>query len=228
MPGLLAPFARAETYRGLLFGLSALPLGVVALVVLATGWGITLGLAITPLVVPLLVGLRFVVRQLAQAEAFLVRELLRAPVTLPSQRGQGGFWQRLGHALTDGVFWKQQAYVLLRIVLGLPLAILQLALLAAALWAIALPLTHRWQDDADVVGRDIDTFPEALAFVPAGLVALLVTAHLIRPLSAMWTSIAYRLLGGDATEVRSSPELIAALAACWRSSQRLSAASVSC
>ena len=129
MPGLLAPFARAETYRGLLFGVSALPLGVVALVVLATGWGITVGLAITPLVVPLLLGLRFVVRQLAQAEAFLVRELLGAPVTLPSQRGQGGFWQRLGHALTDGVFWKQQAYLLLRIVLGVPLAIIELALL---------------------------------------------------------------------------------------------------
>ena len=210
MRGLLTPFGRAETYRRLLFGLSALPLGIVALVLLCTGWGLTLCLAITPLVVPLFVGLRFVVRQLAQVEAFLVRDLLGADVRLPSQAGSGGFWGRLQHALTDAAFWKQQAYLLLRIVAGWPLAILQLALLTVAFWAIALPLTYRWQDDADVVGRRIDTLAEALVFVPAGLVVLLVAAHLVRPLSVIWEPIAARLLGSHATTVSSSAEAIAA------------------
>ena len=76
--GLLTPPARAETYRRLAFAVSALPLGVVALVLLFAGWGVTVGLAITPLVVPLFIGLRFAVRQLAQVEAFLVRELVGA------------------------------------------------------------------------------------------------------------------------------------------------------
>ena len=206
MQRLLTPLARAETYRGLLFGVSALPLGVVTLTVLLTGWGITVGLAITPLVVPLLLGLRFAVRQLAQAEAYLVRELLRFDVSLPSQRGTGGFWQRLGHALADAAFWKQQAYLLLRVVLGWPLAILQLALLTAAVWAIALPLTYRWMDDADAVGRRIDTLPEALAFVPAGLIVLLVAAHLIAPLAGIWRSIASGLLRSNAAVVRTPTE----------------------
>jgi signal transduction histidine kinase len=210
MGGLLTPFARAETYRRLLFGVSALPLGIVGLVVLCAGWGVTVCFAITPLVVPLFVGLWFVVRQLAQAEAFLVRELLGADVRLPSQAGTGGFWRRLQHAVTDGAFWKQQAYLVLRIVAGWPLAILQLALLTSALWAIALPLTYRWQDDADVVGRRIDTLAEALAFVPAGLLVLLVAAHLVRPLSLIWEPIASRLLGSHATAVRSSSEVVAA------------------
>jgi DNA-binding CsgD family transcriptional regulator len=207
---LLTPFGRAETYRRLLFGVSALPLGIVALVLLCTGWGLTLCLAITPLVVPLFVGLRFVVRQFAQVEAFLVRDLLGADVRLPSQAGSGGFWRRLQHALTDAAFWKQQAYLLLRIVAGWPLAILQLALLAVAFWAIALPLTYRWQDDADVVGRRIDTLAEALVFVPAGLLVLLVAAHLVHPLSVIWEPIAARLLGSHATTVSSSAEAIAA------------------
>ncbi|HEX2304442.1 MAG TPA: sensor domain-containing protein [Gaiella sp.] len=206
MRGLLTPFARAETYRRLAFAVSALPLGVVALVLLFAGWGVTVGLAITPLVVPLFIGLRFAVRQLAQVEAFLVRELLGAGVSLPSQAGSGGFWSRLQHAFTDGAFWKQQGYLLLRVVLGWPLAILQLALLTTALWAIALPITYRWQDDADVVGRNIDSLPEALAFVPAGLLVLLVTAHLVRPLSVIWAPIASRLLGSHATAVRTAAE----------------------
>ena len=87
--GLLTPFARAETYRRLAFAVSALPL-VVALVLLFAGWGVTVGLAITPLVVPLFIGLRFAVRQLAQVEAFLVRELLGAGVTCRARRAAAG------------------------------------------------------------------------------------------------------------------------------------------
>jgi signal transduction histidine kinase len=208
--GLLTPFLRAETYRRFAFGVSALPLGIVAVVLLFVGWGVTVLVAITPLVVPLFVGLRFAVRQLAKVEAYLVRELLGVEVRLPSQAGSGGFWRRLQHAFTDGAFWKQQAYLLLRVIVGWPLAILQLALLTAGAWALALPLTYRWQDDADVVGRRIDTLAEALAFVPAGLAVLLVAANLVRPLSLIWEPIASRLLGSHPTVVRSSSESIAA------------------
>jgi signal transduction histidine kinase len=202
---LLTPFARAETYRRLLFLVSALPLGILGLGVLVAGWSVTLVLAITPLVVPLLVGLHFAVGQLAWVEGALARSLLGVPVQPPRRSGGAGFWRRAQRVLADRAFWRQQAYLLLRVVLGWPLAIIQLALLSAALWMIGLPISYRWQDDADVVGRHIDTLAEALLFVPAGLVLLLVAVHLVRPLSAIWRPIASRLLGGDAgTTVRST------------------------
>jgi Putative sensor/2TM domain len=210
MGELVSPFARAETYLRFLYGVSALPLGIVTMVVLFAGWGLTVGLAITPLVVPLFIGLWFVVRQLAQTEAYLVRQLLEADVSLPSQRTEGGFWRRLGHAFTDGAFWKQQAYLLLRVGLGWPLAILQLSLVVSGLWFLGLPIYYRWLDEGDVVGRRVDTLPEALAFVPVGLVVLLVTAHLVRPLSRIWERIAVRLLGSDARPVRTASESSAA------------------
>jgi signal transduction histidine kinase len=210
MGELVSPFARAETYWRLLYGVSALPLGIVTMVVLFAGWGLTVGLAITPLVVPLFIGLWFVVRQLAQTEAFLVRRLLGADVSLPSQWTEGGFWRRLGHAFTDGAFWKQQAYLLLRVGLGWPLAILQLSLVASGLWFLGLPIYYRWLGEGDVFGRTVDTLPEALAFVPVGLVVLLVTAHLVRPLSRIWERIAFRLLGSDARPVRTEAESSAA------------------
>jgi hypothetical protein len=47
--------------------------------------------------------------------------------------------------LADDVFWKQQAFVLLRYVLGGAMAVLELSLLAGALHAIAEPITYRWE-----------------------------------------------------------------------------------
>ena len=62
---LLAPFARLETYRALLFYLGGVVLGGLGLVVVIAGWSLTLGLAVTPLVFPLLFGLRWAVGLLA-------------------------------------------------------------------------------------------------------------------------------------------------------------------
>jgi signal transduction histidine kinase len=203
---LLTPFARAETYRRLLFLVSALPLGLLGLVALVAGWTVTLVFAITPLVVPLLVGLRFAVGQLAWVEGALARSLLGVPVEPPRRSGGGGFWRRAQRILTDAAFWRQQAYLLLRVVLGWPLAIVQLAVLSAALWLIGMPIYYRWLEDTDAgieaglraAGWRIDTLPEALLLVPPGLVLLLVALHLARPLSAIWRRIASRLLGGEA------------------------------
>src|SRR6188472_84560 len=73
------PFASlrdAQTHRTLLFLLTALPVGAVALALLIAGWTICLVLAITPLVVPALIGFRAAVGLLARAEAGLARSLL--------------------------------------------------------------------------------------------------------------------------------------------------------
>ena len=199
---MLTPFVRAETWRRLLFLVSAVPLGVVFLTVLTAGWGLTLGLAITPLVVPLLLGLGFVVRQLAVAEGYLARELLGVAVDVSPRTPVSGFWRRAWAALADRGFWRQQVYLLLRVVLGWPCAILQLALLGTGLFLLGLPIYYRWLDEADVFGRRVDTLLEALAFVPGGVLALLVAFHLVRPLSRIWLPIALRLLGGHAEPMR--------------------------
>jgi signal transduction histidine kinase len=207
MRRLLTPLARAETYRRLLFVVSALPLGMLGMSILFFGWGVTVLLAITPLVVPLLIGLRLVVGGLAQAEGAIARGLLDVEVRLRSRSGGVGFWRRAQSVLADGEFWRQQLYLLLRFVVGVPLAIVELSLLAVALWSVGLPIFYRWLDDADVVGRRVDTLPEALAFVPAGLLGVLAAVHLLHLLTAIWRPIASALLGGEAVRaLRSQAE----------------------
>src|SRR5919204_6613292 len=126
----LRPLADEQTYRTLLFLLTALPFGAVGFLVLIAGWTLTVCLAITPAVVPVLIGFRAVVGFLALAESRLARGLLGAAAG-PAVTGGGGrkFWRRGGHVLADPAFWKQQVYLLLRFPLGWMLAVGQFALL---------------------------------------------------------------------------------------------------
>jgi signal transduction histidine kinase len=200
--------AKARMWRRLLFLLSAVPLGVLALALLVTGWTLSLVFSITPLVVPLLVGLAFCVRLVAVAEGYLARELLGVAVTLPRRAPVQGFWRRGADVLADGAFWRQQGYLSLRVLVGWPLAILQLALLGAGLFLLVLPLTYRWLE-VDVVGRRVDTFLEALAFAPVGAPALVAAFLLVRPLALLWRPLAAHLLGGAQGPARTPAENVA-------------------
>ena len=202
MTWLLRPFVSSDTYRALLFYLGALGLGVAGFTLLLAGWPVTLVLAITPLVVPLLIGLGLAIAGLAQAEAFLVRELLGTETrSAPAARGSG-FWGRGFSVLRDRAFWKQQVHLLI----SWPIALVPLALLSLALQLLSVPIWYRWTDSADIFWRsNVDTFGETLPFAAIGLVMLVVTAHLLNPWTSISRWLASRLLSGEGEAVVRSP-----------------------
>ena len=181
--------------RALLFYVADLALGVVSWTVLFAGWLTTLLLAITPLVVPLLIGLRVAVGGLAQAQAYVARELLGASAH-PSWSSRGtGFWSRGLAVLRHGSFWKQQA----SLALAWPVALVPLALFAGGLELATLPIWYRWVDSTKVIGLfDVHTFGESLPFAAVGLVLLAVVAYLLGPMGSMSRRLADALLVGDA------------------------------
>jgi signal transduction histidine kinase len=194
---LLAPFGRGDTYRAALYHGAQLLLGVVGFILLIVGWTITLVLAITPLVVPLLIALRIGVGALAEAQAATARALLgtstRPPVTSPGH----GFWGSGFAALRDPAFWRQQAHLLI----AWPIALVPLALLSQSIQLMSLPIWYRWGDSEDVFGLfDVDGFAESLPFAAAGVVLLVVLVHLLGPLTALSRRLAIRLLGGARIE----------------------------
>ena len=200
---LVAPVVDARTYRGLAFLLTGLPLAIVAFTVLVTGWALVLGLAIvTPLAIVVLIGLRLVVGALAIAESFLARKLLGTATSPAFGWSEGnGFWRRGLNVLVGPAFWKQQAYLVLRVVLGFPFAVLELALLSIAVQALAAPLTYRW-DDIELGIGTVDTLGEALLLLPLAPAALLVAILLVRPLTVPWRGLAPRFLGVEPGEVK--------------------------
>src|SRR5262249_44135647 len=156
----------------------------IALAVLIAGTVSVVVLAITPLVIPALMGLRAAVGGVARLDAEIANGLLGTSVRPPLRSpGPRGFWRSGLNVLDDGAFWRQQAYLLIRMTLGLGVAVAEWSLLAASLGALTLPIWYRWGNTL-VVGRHVDTLGRALLGVPVGLVGLAVVVLTLRPLAA--------------------------------------------
>jgi signal transduction histidine kinase len=201
---LLTPFVRGDTYRSLLFLLAAVPVAAVVLALLIAGWTTTLVLAITPLVIPLLVGFRGATGLLARVDAALARGLLGVETRPPIASGGRWFWGRGKAVLADGWFWRQQVYLSLRMTLGFAVAVGMATLLAGGLQALTYPIWYRWSS-ADFGSWHADTLPRSLLFVPAGALALLVGVHLIGPLGTLAGRLVTGLLGGGPQEAEAAP-----------------------
>ena len=198
MAAILSPLGRAATYRSLLFLGSALVTGSVAFGLLLSGWLLAAGTVfVTPLVVPVLVAFRAAVGALARGESWLARKLLGADARGGKYSSGGkGFWARGQAVPTDLGFWREQAYLALRTVVGWPLAILVLSLLASSLWFIALPIYYPWVD-MQVGSWHVDTLQKAVLLMPVGAIGLVLTLHLVRPLAAASRVAAEGLLRPD-------------------------------
>src|SRR5262249_36580348 len=163
-----------RTYRRLLFLLSAVLLGPAWFVALVTGWSLCLGFMITPLVIPLLIGLALMTRALAAIEAALARAVvdadIRTPPVLPPRTG--GLWART-RALLGGSFWRAQGYLMIRAVVGFLVGTVVLALIASALALIVAPAWVPFVHEGAQLGFwNPHTFLQSLALVPAGLVLM--------------------------------------------------------
>jgi signal transduction histidine kinase len=207
MTRVLAPFVRGETYRALLHQLAAVVLGSIGLALLIAGWAFTCVLAITPLVVPILIGFRFAVGVLARAEAGVARELLSVRVT-PRMRAEGrGFWGRGLAVLRDPEFWRQQAHLLVAWLLG----VVALAPFSLAVQSLAIPLYYDTGGDPDLFGISVDSLREALLFgIPIGLALLVVGIYLLGPLTKLSRGLAKRLLAGEGERIVRSPAELSA------------------
>jgi signal transduction histidine kinase len=198
MTRLLQPLGEAATYRSLLFLSSAWMTGSVALAVLIAGWSLTASVLITPLVIPVVLGFRAAVGALARVEASLARELLGVEVRAGrTSSGGQGFWARGEAVLKDRRFWRAQAYLALRIIVGWPFAAFVLGLFFNSLFLIGMPLYYRWANQDFGFWRT-DTLQKAVLVMPVGLAGLVLAANIVRPLTSVWGRIAGSLLrGGD-------------------------------
>jgi len=173
----IRPLFQAQTYRSLLFVAAGIPIAAVVLGLVIAGWTSIAVLAITPLVVPLLLGYRGLVGLLARGDAALARSLLGVRPDPPTWSEGRGFWGRAAAVVLDPTFWRQQGYLLLRMTLGFAVGIAELSLIAGALGWITMPIWYRWTDNS-YGSWHVDTLGRALLLVPAGLAALVAAAWL--------------------------------------------------
>jgi signal transduction histidine kinase len=186
------------TYRRLFYLLSALVLGPVWFATLVTIWSLCLGLAVTPLVIPMLILLAFVTRGFAAIEAELARSLLEVDAQAPAGRQtRPGFWGWLRGLFSPG-FWRAQAYLLMRWVAGFPVAIASLVVIVFAASMLFAPLWVPFVHGGAHIGFwHPHTFLQSLAFVIPGALLLPVAVVIARPMAAPFRVIASNLLDAD-------------------------------
>ena len=203
---IVRPLVQAQTYRNLLFLAAGIPIAAVVLGLVIAGWTSIAVLAITPLVVPVLLGYRGVVGLLARGDALARAVAARHDAGPPVSSAGRGFWGRAKAVFLDPNFWRQQGYLLLRMTLGFALAVGGALADRGALGWITLPIWYRWTDN-NYGSWHVDTLGRALLFVPAGLVALVAAAWLAAALGALsaWQvrSLLARAAGADLARGRS-------------------------
>jgi len=191
-----------EKLRTLLFLLAAVPVGALALVVLVAGWIVVPILAITPLVIPALVGFRAGVGGVARLDGEIANATLGTSVRPPLRSpGPGGFWRSGLNVLSDSSFWRQQVYLLLRQTLGFVVAVAEWSLLVASLGALTLPIWYRWSATGSspfprLGSWHVDTLARALYGIPVGIIGLVIAVLLLGPLAAGSRHVVVGLLGG--------------------------------
>ena len=195
MLAVFRPLVERRTYRELLYLLAGAPLAALWFGLLLGGWLAVGILAITPLVVPVLVGFRWATWLAAESEGATARALLRLDVSVPRPAlGERGYLGRIRSSLNDTTFWAQQGYLVLRTTLGFVIAVGVASAIGASAWLVALPITYRLTSQ-DVFGVQVHSLGTAFAFAALGLAGLVASAWLVRGLASAWTR-AVRLLGG--------------------------------
>src|SRR5215210_7177869 len=111
----------ARTYRRILYLLLALPLGVAEFAFLVTAISFGFSTAITLIGIPVLVGSVYAWRWLANLERRLVGALVGTEIPSPYRPDPAGrrWWTRFAARLADPATWKDLAYLLLRLPLGI-------------------------------------------------------------------------------------------------------------
>ncbi len=176
----MAPFRR-QTWANILYLALSFPLGVAYFTVLVTVIATGGGMAVTLVGIPLLVGAMYAWPWVAEADRILTNALLGSQVPPLSFRApqRNGAWQHIRSRLASPATWLSLIYLLARLPQGVA-ALVALSVFLVAPAALATTPGYYWIGEGpELNGRHIDTLPEALLFVPVGIVLVLAGFHVL-------------------------------------------------
>ncbi len=197
----------ARTWTRILYLLLALPLGVVEFSVLVTAISFGFGTAITLIGIPVLVATIWIARWLANLERSVIGRLVGVDIPSPYRPDPvgGRWWRRITARLADPATWKDLAFLLLQLPLGVLSFSVTVAVLGFGLRLLAAPFFYRPFSDGDwIAWIDINSLGGALAAVPVGALILLFGIPGLGALARLYGWLAAQLLGSNA-----DPELTA-------------------
>ena len=215
MRWLLAPYAERRTYLILLYLVLGLPLGVFEFTLMVTGFSLGLGLLITLLGIPVLIGTLLVAHALATFERRLAWSLLDAPMPALPLRDEatGFFWARLRSLITSRRTWMEVAFLLLRLPTGILDFTIAVTIVSLMFGGFVQPILVAAGVESNFGSWTIDTFGESLIWLPISILFLLVGPRLLVGWGGVSAWFATAMLA-----VVEPAELKRRSATCWRGS----------
>jgi signal transduction histidine kinase len=191
-----------RTYTRIAYLLLAGVLGTIEFVFLVTALCLGIGLAVTLVGIPILIGSVYAWGWLAEIERRTIGALTGNEIATPYRLlPEGGWWDRLRARLADPATWKDLTFLFLQFPFGLLSFIIAATVLSVGLSGLTLPLWY-WAvpDGADwtvfqLIG--VDTLPEALAAAALGVLILWVGIPALGSLGRAYGAYAQLLLGSN-------------------------------
>jgi signal transduction histidine kinase len=190
------------------YALVGLPLAIVAFTLVVTGFALGVGLLITVVGFPILVGMVYLARGFAHVERARIPTVLRQPRVTPIYKSPGpdaGFWRRMFTPLSDVQSWLDALHAVVR----LPVAVASFSVVvtwwATALGGLTMPLWDwsipRGADNTDLpelLGLGDDTRTRLLFYAAVGLFAALTLPFVVRAFALLEAGLARVMLTGVA------------------------------
>jgi signal transduction histidine kinase len=201
---LLSPIRESRTYLRILYLLLALPLGVIEFSFLVTALSFGFGTAITLIGIPVLVATVWAWRWLAELERRIIGRLLGVEIPAPYRPDPPDtrWWKRLGARLADPATWKDLAFLLLQLPLGIVAFAITVSVIGFGLRLLLAPAFSDPFGDGDwIAWLDINSTGGALAAVPLGALILLLGIPGLNALGRLYGWFAGLLLGSNADPV---------------------------
>ena len=201
---------KPQTWRNIAYLLLAFPLGIFYFVFLVTGLSLGLGLFITLLGIPILVGVLAAAYGMGDFER-VTTNLILDQNTQPSHRlaVSGGLWEKVKALVGSSETWKRVWYLFLEFPFGI-IGFTLVTTTAAILAMVATPFlytTSWWPTALDWPGEYwvIDTLGEAVLLALGALLVGLALLHIMNALAKAWGVFAEAMLGPSYHPVNQSP-----------------------
>jgi signal transduction histidine kinase len=195
----------ASTWFAFLHLLLNLPLGIVYFTVLITGVSLGLGLLITLIGIPILIGMGWVVRTLGSIERARMNTFLGTALRDPYRHAEpeSGWIARLTAIGKDPATWRDFLFLMLRMPIGIFTFTLCIALWATALALLSSPISYWFGFFRLQFGDWVFDGPLAVAFATcAGVVMTLVAFGVTRGLAKLEAVMGTALLDASPDELK--------------------------
>lgn len=196
--GVFGPLLWPGTWKRIFYLLLGFPLGLAYFVFYVTGLSLGLGLFVLAVGALILGVVLLAALPIGVGERWLANRLLDAdvgPAGFTTPNAEEGVVAWLKETLSNPVTWKAHVFLIARFPLGLASWLAVVVSLSVAGAFTFAPLLLAFGGEVRIGSWVPSTPVEALALTGVGLVALVVSVHLLNGIAWMWGALARRLLG---------------------------------